>query len=82
MSVNRQRKGDKMPKFVTDNLMHVLREYPSITDTYTGYKPITDERVNAWLCKHFGLNTSDNDHEFDGFKFRFNWNIQVWYVMA
>ena len=71
-----------MPKFVTDYCMHVLREYPSVTDTHAGYKPVTDYNVNVWLTKHFGLCTDINEHEFDGFKFLFGWNSQSWYVGA
>lgn len=41
---------------------------------------VQSDKANEWLSTTFGLNTNDNEHQFEGFVFDFNWTTQKWMV--
>ena len=70
-----------LPNWVRQSLMAVIRKGNQAL-FYDGMYVCNDERLNNWLTRHLGLNTSDNWHVLSGgaFTVTFDWRPQVWVI--
>lgn len=70
----------KLPKNITTKLMKAIRDGKE-SSAFPGFFRITDKKVNDFLTKKLGLNTSDNEQDLDNaFIVDYNWTANEWVV--
>ena len=69
-----------MKKTLKNGLLSILNQHLRNPERTDSKAIVWNDGINRRLNSIYSLQTNDNEHDLEGFKINFDWNIEKWYV--